>query len=73
MGGEGDLYGESRTSDEPGMGKSSGFAVSPSQSTPKAGPKSTLTLQASKAQIDAFAQGEMMLDDFLKCVQVIRY
>ncbi|MCP4453076.1 MAG: hypothetical protein GY809_16565 [Planctomycetes bacterium] len=73
MGGGGEPYGRSGTSGEPGMGRSSGFAVSPGQSMPQAGPKSTLTLQATKAQIDAFAQGKMMLDEFLKYVQVIRY
>ncbi len=73
MGGGGDPYGRLGASEEPGMGRSSGFALSPGQSMPQAGSKSTLTLQATKAQIDGFAQGKMTLDDFLKCVQVIRY
>lgn len=73
MGGGGDSYGRSRPSEEPGMGRSSGFAVSSSQSMPRTGPGSALTLQVSKAQIDAFAQDQMTWDEFLKCVQVIRY
>ena len=69
----GDSYGASRTPEGYGAGRSSGFSASPRPKASQAGPKSTLTLLVGKGQIDAFAQGQMKLNDFIKCVQVIKY
>ncbi len=69
----GDPYGASRTPEGYGAGRSSGFSASSRPKASQAGPKSTLTLLVSKAQIDAFAQGQMKLNDFIKRVQVIKY
>jgi len=57
----------------PGVGGRASFRVSSSQSMSQDSSKSTMTFQASKAQVDAYAQGQMKLDEFLKNVQVIRY
>ncbi len=73
MGAGGDSFDESSPPGASGMRRSSGFSASSRRSTPQTGPKSTLTLQATKAQVDAFAQGKMTPDDFLKSVNVIRY
>ncbi len=54
-------------------GRSSGFGASSGQSTVRTGPKSAMTLQVKKVQIDAFSEGKMGLDEFTQCVHIMRY
>ena len=53
--------------------RSSGFASASRSGASSMRSKSTVTIEATRAQINAFSKGQIPFDEFVKCVQVTKY